>query len=173
MLQYKIYTGGPQGASEDQLGKSKKAATKAANLVKSRHTSNFAARILAGSLADPDEEDDTEEESDKLELFWLLPQLKDIPKSLLKKLPLSAMFQLNSALAKENKTAEKLGINTKLAKNSKKLAKHPVMIERGPDNRKDVLHPARFMGGRVVHWRSSGGSLKSERRGWNIASGEL
>ena len=106
-------------------------------------------------------------------MWRLLPQLKDIPESLLKKLPLSAMFQLNSALAKENKTADKLGINSKLAKNSEKLAKHPVMIERGPDNRKDVLHPARFMGGRVASWRSSGSSLKSERRGWNIASGEL
>ena len=115
--------------------------------MKSRHTSNFAARVLAGSLADPDGEEDTEEECDKLELWRLLPQLKDIPESLLKKLPLSAMFQLNTALAKENKTAEKLGINSKLAKNSKKLAKHPVVIERGLDNRKDILHPARFLGG--------------------------
>ena len=115
--------------------------------MKSRHTSNFAARVLAGSLADPDEEEDSEEEGEELELWRLLPQLKDIPESLLKKLPLSAMFQLNTALAKENKTAEKLGINSRLAKNSKKLAKHPVMVERGLDNRKDILHPARFLGG--------------------------
>ena len=111
------------------------------------NTSNFAARVLAGSLADPDEEEDSEEEGEELELWRLLPQLKDIPESLLKKLPLSAMFQLNTALAKENKTAEKLGINSRLAKNSKKLAKHPVMVERGLDNRKDILHPARFLGG--------------------------
>ena len=65
--------------------------------MKSRHTSNFAARVLAGSLADPDEEEDSEEEGEELELWRLLPQLKDIPESLLKKLPLSAMFQLNTA----------------------------------------------------------------------------
>ena len=66
------------------------------------------------------------------------------------------MFQLNSALAKVNKTAEKLGINTKLAKNSKKLAKHPVMIERGPDTRRTSSTRKDSLWGRVAHWRSSG-----------------
>ena len=133
--------------TEEQLRKSKKAAAKAVNSVKSRHASNFAARIVASSLADPDEDENSEEECAELELWRLLPHLKELPEALLKKLPISAMFQLNTALAKETKTAEKLGVNAKLAKNSKKLAKHPVIVERGPDNRKDVLHPARFLGG--------------------------
>ena len=103
--------------------------------------------MVASSIADPDEEDGSEEDGGKLELWKLLPQLKELPEAWLKKLPISAMFQLNTALAKENKTAEKLGVNSRLARNSKKLVKNPISIERGVDNRKDVLHPARFLGG--------------------------
>ena len=104
--------------------------------------------MLASSIADPDDEDDSEEEGgEDLELWRLLPQLRDIPESLLRKLPVSAMFQLNTALAKEKKHTEKLGVNSKLAKNSKKLIKTPIIVERGTDNRKNILHPARFMGG--------------------------
>ena len=66
---------------------------------------------------------------------------------MLKKLPLSAMFQLNNALVKEKKKTEKLGINTKLAKNAQKLTRCPVFVEKGKDNRKEILHPARYMGG--------------------------
>ena len=133
--------------SEEQLSRSKKAATKAVNSLKSRHSSNFAARVLASSIANPDEEEESEEDSGELELWRLLPQLKDLPETWLRKLPLASIFQLNTALAKENKVAEKLGVNSRLAKNSKKIAKHPSIVERGPDNRKDVLHPARFLGG--------------------------
>ena len=133
--------------SEEQLSKSKKAASKAVNSIKNRHPSNFVARVAASTIADPDEEEGSDMECGELELWRLLPQLKDLPEEWIKKLPLSAMFQLNTALAKENKSAEKLGVNSKLAKNSKKLAKHPTIVERGPDNRKDVLHPARFLGG--------------------------
>ena len=140
-------SGGLPDVTEDQLSRSKMAATKAVNSLKSRHSSNFAARVLASSIANPDEEDESEDDSGELELWRLLPQLKDLPEAWLKKLPLSAMFQLNTALAKENKVAEKLGVNSRLAKNSKKIAKHPSIVERGPDNRKDVLHPARFLGG--------------------------
>ena len=57
------------------------------------------------------------------------------------------MFQLNTALSKEKKTAERLGVNSKLAKNAQRLAKCPIVVEKGQDNRKDLLHPARFMGG--------------------------
>ena len=74
--------------------------------------------MVASSIADPDEEDGSEEDGGKLELWKLLPQLKELPEAWLKKLPISAMFQLNTALAKENKTAEKLGVNSRLARNS-------------------------------------------------------
>ena len=99
--------------SEEQLSKSKKAATKAVNSVKNRHTSNFAARVAAGSIADPDEEEGSDEECGELELWHLLPQLKDLLEAWIKKLPISAMFQLNTTLAKENKPAEKLGVNSR------------------------------------------------------------
>ena len=54
--------------SEEQLSRSKMAATKAVNSLKSRHSSNFAARVLASSIANPDEEDESEEDSGELEL---------------------------------------------------------------------------------------------------------
>ena len=57
------------------------------------------------------------------------------------------MFQLNTALAKEKKTSERLGVNTKLTHNAKKLARTPVEVAKGVDNRRDILHPARFLGG--------------------------
>ena len=93
-------------------------------------------------MADPDEEDESEEEGDELELWKLLPQLRDLPEAILKKLLLSAMFQLNTALAKEKKSSEKLGVNAKLAKNAKKSSKNPATVVEGLDNRKDILHPA-------------------------------
>ena len=86
-------------------------------------------------------------ESEDLELWKLLPQLEDLPETLVRKLPISALFQLNSALAKERKTSEKLGVNTRLSHNAKKLAKSPAEVEGGLDNRKSILHPARFLGG--------------------------
>ena len=51
-------------------------------------------------LVDPEEQEE-DGGADNLELWRLLPQLKSIPESLLKKLDLSTMFQLNSALVKE------------------------------------------------------------------------
>ena len=98
-------------------------------------------------MADPDEEDESEEEGDELKLWKLLPQLRDLPEAILKKLLLSAMFQLNTALAKEKKSSEKLGVNNKLAKNAKKSSKNPATVEKGIDNRKDILHPSRFLCG--------------------------
>ena len=94
--------------------------------------------------------EDSEDESGNLELWRLLPQLKELPEALLRKLPVSAMFQLNAALAKEKKTSEKLGINSRLAKNSKKTARNPTAVDKGQDNWKDILHPARFLGGASV-----------------------
>ena len=115
--------------------------------MKSRHPSNFGKKPTLESIEDLEEEDSEEDVSSDLELWKLLPQLKDLPESLLKKLPMSAMFQLNTALSKEKKTTEKLGVNTKLTHNVKQLAKNPVVLERGRDNRREVLHPPRFLGG--------------------------
>ena len=98
-------------------------------------------------MVDPEAMEDSEEEGSDLELWKLLPQLKELPESFLKKLPLSAVFQLNTALAKEKKSSEKLGVNSRLAKNAQKTAKHPKAVEKGLDNRKDILHPTRFLGG--------------------------
>ena len=43
-------------------------------------------------MADPDEEEESDVDCGKLELWKLLPQLKELPESLLRKLPISAMF---------------------------------------------------------------------------------
>ena len=115
--------------------------------MKSRHPGNFGKKPPVESIEDPEEEDSDEESSEDFELWRLLPQLRDLPQSLLKKLPMDAMFQLNTALSKEKKSTEKLGVNTKLAHNAKKLAKNPVVLGKGRDNRREVLHPARFLGG--------------------------
>ena len=64
-------------------------------------------------------------------------RVKEPPESLLKKLPLNAMFQLNTALAKEKKTSERLGVNTRLAHNAKKMVRHPVEVEKGVNNRRE------------------------------------
>jgi len=117
---------------------------------KSKHRSNFLGlSSLAGRLEDPDEEEDEEEGSgeDDWQLWKLLPHLNGLPEKMLKNLPLSAMFQLNNALGKEQKNTEKMGINTRLALNAKKVAKRPTSVEAGLDNRKGILHQARFLGG--------------------------
>ena len=90
-----------------------------------------------GKLLDPDEgeELDSEEDCGDLQLWRLLPQLKELPESLL------------NTLAKEKKTSERLGVNTRLAHNAKKMVRHPVEVEKGVDNRREKLHPARFLGG--------------------------
>ena len=56
----------PASLSGEALNKSMKAATRTANSVKSRHTSNFTTRLLASSMADPDGEEESDEESCEL-----------------------------------------------------------------------------------------------------------
>ena len=121
------------------------AAKRLADSQKSRHPGNFSKRRAVELITDPDFQE-SEEESEGLELWKLLPHLKDVDESLLKKLPISAVFQLNNALAKEQKSSDRLGVNTKLAHNAKKLARNPVAVEEGQDNRRDILHSARFLG---------------------------
>ena len=56
--------------------------------------------MLAEVSTDPDDDDEMEVQNSEAELqIWrLLPQLKSLPESLLGKIPLTAMFQLNTAL---------------------------------------------------------------------------
>ena len=117
---------------------------------RARHPSNFSKLGgLAALLADPDEEELEEEQQGKedWQVWRLLPHLQGLPEAMLSKLPMSALFQLNTALGKEQKSTEKLGTNTKLAMNMQNLIKKPTQVEGGRDNRKSVLHPARFLGG--------------------------
>jgi hypothetical protein len=62
-------------------------------------------------------------------------------------MPRSEVFQLNAALVKESKAANKLQTSAKLTLNAQQLTANPVLIAAGHDDRKDVLHPARFLGG--------------------------
>ena len=124
-------------------------ARKTTNKQKARHPSNFnRLEGLAACLVDPDEES-MDEETDKggWQLWKLLPHLQGLPEAMLNKLPLSAIFQLNTALGKEQKNTDKLGINTRMAMNIQQLSKKPTKVREGTDNRKSVLHPARFLGG--------------------------
>ena len=97
--------------------------------MKSRHGATFGSRLLADAILDPDE-GESEEDSGDFQLWRLLPQLKEVPEEYLRKLPLSAMFQLNNRLAKEKKSTERLGINSRLARNALKQAQNPVTVER-------------------------------------------
>ena len=114
-----------------------------------RHGAKFSKQVTAEPSADPDDDSEMEvEDSDAEQQIWkLLPQLKSLPQSLLGKIPLAAMFQLNSALQKDLKNTEKLGVNARLAQNAKKAARCPTRVAEGEDNRKDQLHEARFLGG--------------------------
>jgi len=100
------------------------------------------------SIADPGEDDSwNRATSQQMEIWKLLPHLQGLPEAMLRKLPLNAVFQLNSALAKDQKTTAKMNINTRLAANAQKLMARPSKVEGGHDNRKDILHPSRFLGG--------------------------
>ena len=91
------------------------AARRLAGNMRDRHPGNLGKRA---TLEDIDDQESEEEGIEELELWKLLHQLRDLPEHLVKKLPLSAMFQLNTALSKEKKTTERLGVNTKLIHNA-------------------------------------------------------
>jgi hypothetical protein len=82
-----------------------------------------------------------------LNIYKMLPALSHIPPQLLQQLPWGAVFQLNHALSKESKAANKLQINTRLSMNAQQLAQSPTQVAAGIDDRKNNLHPARFLGG--------------------------
>ena len=136
--------------SSQKLSTATAKAHKAVSSVTRRHTNNFGRGAGILSATDPDLEEDevmVSDVSEELQIWRLLPQLRSLPESLVSRLPLATMFQLNSALQKEKKNTDKLGINSRLAQNAKKIAACPVKIAEGLDNRKDVLHHARFLGG--------------------------
>ena len=90
--------------NSDQLLLAAAAAKKTTAAITSRHSSSFGRRALTAVLADPEGGESSEEGGEELDLqLWrLLPQLKDLPEAMLKKLPLSTMFQLNAALIDVN-----------------------------------------------------------------------
>ena len=60
----------PSSVSVDQLRQANKMAAAATTALKSRHSGNFTARLLASSMGDPDECDESEEEgTEELELW--------------------------------------------------------------------------------------------------------
>jgi hypothetical protein len=85
--------------------------------------------------------------ADPLQIWRMLPALKEIPESVLAQMSRSDIFQLNAALAKESKSAGKMQTSAKLTLNAQQLAASPVAVPAGYDDRKDVLHVARFLGG--------------------------
>jgi hypothetical protein len=84
---------------------------------------------------------------DPLQVWRLLPALKNLPESMLNQMSRSEIFQLNSAMMKESKVAQKLQTNARLTLNAQQLVANPVWVQAGPDDRKNVLHKARFLGG--------------------------
>lgn len=142
-------TGGPRIISQAELTKSLFEANKMLSGMKSRSGGHHVPGADLSLLLDPEgaQDSDSEKETEDLQLWKLLPGLQGLPEAYLKRLPLTAMFQLNNALSKEKKSSEKLGTNTRLAHNAQRLAKSPETVERGLDNRRDILHPARFLGG--------------------------
>lgn len=147
--------GGPSKLRSSALNSEAASALKLLNREKSRQTASTGSsnELLLHLLSDPDEEDaDMGEDNNNcteadFKIWRLLPHLQHLPDALLQKLPLSAIFQLNSALAKEDKTKSKLSVNSRLASNAKRLADSPSDVREGKDNRKDILHSARFLGG--------------------------
>ena len=145
-----LLIGGPETLQQEELRQEFSRAQQFTNSQKSRHPGNFGRMGgLMADLADPDGSDDMEEGqgTDGFQLWRLLPHLQGLPEDMLYKLPLSAMFQLNTALGKEQKNTDKMGVNTRLAMNVQKIARKPIQVKEGLDNRKSMLHPARFIGG--------------------------
>jgi len=128
---------------DEELEESTASARRMTGSERMRHPFNL------GKTTDPgdDSEEDMEVDGEDMQVWKLLPHLHGISERMLKKLPLSAMFQLNAAIAKEQKNTAKLNINSRLAATARKLASHPEKVEGGTDNRRDRLHSARFLGG--------------------------
>jgi hypothetical protein len=84
---------------------------------------------------------------DPLQVWKLLPALKSLPEAMLNQLSRSEIFQLNAAMMKESKVAQKLQANARLTLNAQQLVANPVWVPAGADDRKNIHHKARFLGG--------------------------
>jgi hypothetical protein len=84
---------------------------------------------------------------DPLQVWRLLPALKNLPEAMLNQLSRSEIFQLNTAMMKESKVAQKLQTNARLTLNAQQLVANPVWVPAGADDRKSIHHKARFLGG--------------------------
>jgi len=82
-----------------------------------------------------------------MDIWRMLPGLDGVPDDLLAVLNPNYIFQLNMALAQNQKYAAKLSVNARLAANAKKLALSPTYVAAGQDNRRDILHDGRFLPG--------------------------
>lgn len=136
--------------SEVQLDSSLAAAASSARMEQLRHPAprDWPDTLVASNARQLATSGSQSSSGDELMEIWrLLPNLKDLPEGLLRKLTPEAVFQLNSALGKDLKSTAKLTVNARLSQNAKKLAANPTVVETAADNRKDVIHPARFLGG--------------------------
>jgi len=82
-----------------------------------------------------------------MQLWKLLPAVQHLPAEMLCKLSEETLFQLNNALARENKMAGKMQTSARLTLNAQQLVAAPVPVAAGLDDRRDILHFARFLGG--------------------------
>jgi len=80
-------------------------------------------------------------------IWKLLPSVQHLPEEMLSNMPVQFLFQLNTALAKENKIAGKMQASSRLTANAQQVAANPTRIPAGEDDRSDILHEARFLGG--------------------------
>jgi hypothetical protein len=122
-------------------------AGKAAEKEKLRNPSSYVSGKSKSRMQDPDESESESEDGDELQIWKMLPNLKNISEAKLKNMPVEFIFQLNAALGKDKKNTEKLTVNARLAQNVQKLIRHPVKVKEGEDNRRDILHASRYLGG--------------------------
>ena len=139
-----INAGTPSVLPKNSLSENVARATKELLDQSLRNPSTYSSKS-SNRMQDPDEEEDMAEESS--EIWKLLPQLANVPESTLRKLPLSAIFQLSNALTKSSKLQDKMTISSRLALNADNSRKNPVQVASGLDNRRDMLHEGRFLGG--------------------------
>ena len=76
-----------------------------------------------------------------------LKALKGAPVSLLNRLDLQGMLQLNETLARESQVSGKLEAEAKLSDNYEDLISRPEPVKAGFDDRVKTLHACRFLGG--------------------------
>jgi hypothetical protein len=111
-------------------------------------SSTVPASAMPASLYSPSPAVTAGQHSDfNLEIWKLFPHVQSLPVEMVRQLPISTMLQLNAALAKESKSAEKLSVSARLTHNAQKLQAAPVEVRAGWDDRKELLHDSRFLGG--------------------------